>query len=63
MPSGVGCPAGGAGQGISVVEFTAEYRITPSKRSEGYWMRRAVRPSVSQAGGGGLKGVSDLYHR
>lgn len=52
-PSGVGWPAGGAAQGISVAAFTAEYRITPSNRSLGYCWRRAARPEVNHAGGGG----------
>jgi len=53
MPSGVGWPWGGAATGISVAELTGEYRITPSNRSFGYWVRRAFRPEVNHAGGGG----------
>jgi hypothetical protein len=52
-PSGVGWPAGGAAQGISVAAFTAEYRMTPSKRSLGYCWRRAARPEVNHDGGEG----------
>jgi len=53
IPSGVGWPAGGAAQGISVAAFTAEYLITPSNRSLGYCRRRSVRPEVSHPGGAG----------